>query len=330
MLSLARTRLAVALAWAAVAALLSFAALAPERADASRVAIGVYLMGAETESGVIDGYATAVGRQPAIFHVYRDWSTQPFEPQALDPIVARGSMPLVTWEPWREWSTPVSLRAIAAGAEDAYITAAARAAAAWGRPFFLRFAHEMNGGWYPWGRGQGGNTPKVYIAAWRHLVDVFRRNGATNVRWVWTPYLDGGSRPFERYYPGDRWVDWAGLDGFNWGKRFLSFSKIFGESYRELVALTSKPLMIAETGSVEYGGDKALWIRQALGRALARLPRVRALVWWSGIHETKGTDVRLDSSSTAFSAWAEGIYAPRLNGGMEFLLAKPPWLKKRR
>jgi hypothetical protein len=323
-----RARFGQGLAVAAAAVLVAAPWIAPERANASRAAVGVYLPESDWNPAIIDRYASAVGRQPAIVQLYRDWSAQPFEPAVLDPIAARGAVPMVTWEPWRDWSEGVSLWAIANGAEDAYIATAARQAAAWGRPMFVRFAHEMNGAWYPWGRGVGGNTPLAYKAAWRHVVRIFRLEGAHNVRWVWTPYLDGGSRPFEPFYPGDKWVDWAGLDGFNWGARFLSFAKIFNPSYREMVKLTSKPLMIAETGSVEYGGSKAIWIRQALGKALPRLKHVRALVWWSDVH-SKGTDLRLDTSAGAFEAWASALQAPRLNPGREFLLATPTWLRRR-
>jgi hypothetical protein len=312
------------------AALLALSAAAPERAHASRAAVGVFLSHFEEDPAVVDQYIDEVGSAPAIIHVYKDWEAAPFDPAVLGTIAARGAVPLVTWEPWRNWSEPVSLRAIASGAEDGLIAAAAREAAAWHRPFFLRFAHEMNGGWYPWGRGVNGNTPQVYKAAWRHVVDVFRANGATNARWVWTPYLDAGGRPFKRFYPGDRWVDWAGLDGFNWGSRFVSFAKLFAESYREIVKMTDRPLMVAETGSVEYGGNKAAWVSATLDKALPRFRHIRAIVWWSGIHTEKGTDVRIDTSPEAVLALRDALQAPQLNPGRRFLLERPGWLRRRR
>lgn len=301
----------------------------PARAAPSRDAIGVYIPGSEWNPALLDSYASAVGRQPATVSIYGDWSSQPFEPTVLDSIAARGAMPMVTWEPWRNWSEAVPLHAIADGSEDAYIAESARAAAAWGAPLFLRFAQEMNGSWYPWGRVPG-NTPAAYRAAWRHLVEVFRQQGARNVRWVWTPYVEGdGQRPFRRYYPGGKWVDWAGMDGFNWGSKFVSFAKLFQRSYMTMVRMTKKPLIIAETGSVEYGGSKPEWIRRALGRALPRYRHIRALVWWDGVHPTKGTDVRLDTSPESFAAWSQALQAPRLDEGREFLLARPAWLRKR-
>jgi membrane-bound metal-dependent hydrolase YbcI (DUF457 family) len=300
----------------------------PAHAAPARDAIGVYIPGSDWNPSLLDEYAGEVGRQPAIVSIYRDWSSQPFEPPVLDAISARGAMPMVTWEPWHDWSEGISLWAIASGAQDAYIADAARHAAAWGGPLFVRFAHEMNGGWYPWGR-VAGNTPAAYRAAWRHVVEIFRQQGAGNVRWVWTPYVEGdGQRRFRRYYPGDRWVDWAGMDGFNWGSKFVSFAKLFQRSYTTMVRMTKKPLIVAETGSVEYGGSKPEWIRRALGRALPRYKHIRALVWWDDVHP-KGTDLRLDTSSESLAAWSQALQAQRLEQGPEFLLARPGWLRKR-
>ena len=118
-----------------------------------------------------------------------------------------------------------------------------------------------------WGPGVNGNTPEEFVAAWRHVVSVFRAVGATNVLWVWSPNVDcGGQCPFDAFYPGDAWVDWVALDGYNYGPvddvPWMSMAQIFGPSYDDLTALTTKPLMIAETASTEEGGDKAAWITE--------------------------------------------------------------------
>ena len=115
---------------------------------------------------------------------------------------SRGAVPLVTWEPWTLDGRGFSLRGIADGRFDGYVRRAARSAAAWGHPILLRFAHEMNGTWYPWGRGKRETLPGIYKAAWRHLVGIFRSAGADNVRWVWAPNVDGGGQyPFRQLLP---------------------------------------------------------------------------------------------------------------------------------
>jgi hypothetical protein len=231
---------------------------------------------------------------------------------------------MVTWEPWGGRGQVFTLRDIAAGRYDSYIERSAAAAAAWGKPFFMRFAHEMNGDWYPWGRGANGNTPAFYVAAWRHIVRIFRAYGAGNVKWVWVPNQNFSGRfPFRAYYPGDRWVDWVGLDGFNWARspRWQSFTGIFAGSYNAMVRLTSKPIIVAETGSWEHGGSKAKWLRNALDSELPKFKHVRALVWWS-VKDPRG-DLRVDSSSPALRALRSAVESPRYAATREQLLATP-------
>ncbi len=79
-----------------------------------------------------------------------------------------------------------------------------------------------------------------------------------------------GQCPFSAYYPGDDWVDDVGLDGYNFAAvhdvSWMSFTQLFQQSYQQLTALTSKPVMITETASTEAGGNKAGWITQAFDR----------------------------------------------------------------
>src|SRR5207245_1955691 len=127
-----------------------------------------------------------------------------------------------------------------------------------------------------------------YIAAWRHIHDIFTAAGATNVQWVWCPNAEpDGSLPLEALYPGDAYVDWLGLDGFNRvAEGWASFSTIFGTSYRRLTAMTSKPVIIAETSSSEalpgMGVSKAQWIESALTQEIpTSFPRVEVLIWYN-------------------------------------------------
>jgi mannan endo-1,4-beta-mannosidase len=277
-------------------------------AQAREIALGVYFPDVARHPGKIDRYARLLGRKPMIVSDYKQWDFAPFVEDELDDVWNRGSVPMVTWEPMSYQGRRYTLRGIARGRYDRYVGRAADDAAAWGRPIFLRFAHEMNGDWYPWG-SSGANSARVYKRAWRHLVRIFRRNGADNVSWVWTPYVNqGGGLPFKPYYPGDRWVDWVGLDGFNWGYGGSSytFNELFRGSYRSLARLSSRPMMIAETGT--HGGGKARWIAQTL-RQLPRLPRLRAFVWFN--NQTNGVDLRFNSSRGALRAFRTAARRPR-------------------
>ncbi len=203
-----------------------------------------------------------VGKAPAIVMWYQDWANgnaTDLDPAKMSAVVSRGAMPMVTWEPWdhtESASQPAyALRAILAGHHDAYIRRWARDVAAWSQPMYLRFAHEVNGDWYPWSPGVNGNTSVEYVATWKHVVDIFRQEGATAVRWVWSPNVAyDSSTPFAEVYPGDAYVDWVGLDGYNWGtsqswSSWTEFAEVFGASYDALAALTTKPMMITDTES---------------------------------------------------------------------------------
>ena len=156
----------------------------------------------------------------------------------------------------------------------------------------------------PWGGGSGafaGNTAADYVAAWRHVVSIFRADGAANAEFVWAPNVDDGGIPFTQYFPGDEWVDDVGLDGYNWGSAFestghkwLSLGDTFASSYATLTQLSSKPVMITETASAEIGGDKASWIRRGFLNEIPQLfPRVTAVIWFD---VQKESDWRVDSS----------------------------------
>jgi membrane-bound metal-dependent hydrolase YbcI (DUF457 family) len=290
---------------------IALSSFAPAGAAAAPTAFGVYVPGADQRPSRIESFAHQVGRAPVIASSYKRWRLQPFIGAELRHVWNRGAVPLVTWEPWTVEGRGFSLRAIAGGRYDAYVRGAANSAARWGRPILLRFAHEMNGTWYPWGRGRNGNTPRVYKAAWRHLVRIFRSAGADNVKWVWTPNVEGGGQyPFARFYPGNKWVNWVGLDGFNWARRgeWQSFTDIFGASYARLSRLSPRPMIIAETGSSQSGGDKAAWVSSALRKEIPRFSRVRAVVWFSD--RVGDVDFRVNSSAASLQAFRSGISAP--------------------
>jgi beta-mannanase len=280
------------------------------------VALGAYIAGAPWEPTKLDEFSSIVGAPPSVVMWYQDWAhdgVKEFDPRKMDAVVSRGAMPMVTWEPWdhtRGVNQPdYSLRSIDAGKHDALIKQWARDAAAWGKPFYLRFAHEMNGHWNSWSPGVNGNTVSQYVSAWRRVRGIFGQEGAENVRWVWSPNVEyDGSVPFDKVYPGDSHIDWLGIDGYNWGttqswSNWTALAEVFGPSYAKLASMANKPMMVAETASTELGGGKAAWIRQGfLNDVPSRFPRIRAVVWFN---ENKETDWRVDSSLASLTAYQE-------------------------
>lgn len=219
-----------------------------------------------------------------------------------------GRAPLIAWDGGTD------LAAIRSGTWDTLLRERARACRDFGDVVYLRWAAEFNGAWNPaYGRAHD------FVAAWRHIVDTFRAVGATNVRWVWCPFAvaaGGSGSDWSRYYPGGRYVDWVGMDGYNWGSarswsRWQGFHEIFAPLYTDYAQ--RKPVMICEVGCAETGGDKSAWIR-AMGSALQNnFPAVKALVWFDA---KKETDWRINSSTASLAAFrsvvAQPYFAPPL------------------
>jgi Glycosyl hydrolase family 26 len=304
----------------------ALSSMAPLRAP-KRVLFGVYDGGFPNTFAGMEQLEAQIDYKFPIISFYSAWGdkpTQQFPVRMVETIHHMGSVPMITWEPWvvdfderlRKNLPPVaereyaSLAAIAKGDYDFYIVPWAKAAAAYKRPIFLRFAHEMNDLYrYPWGP-QNGNRHEDFIAAWRHVHLVFQKMGATNVLWVWSPHI---SMPwFEFYYPGPEYVDWIGTGVLNYGtiaswSRWWSFHQILEKAYPKLTAL-QKPIMICEFGTLAQGGDVAEWYRQAFYHINHTYSRaVRAVVFfnqmnditispnyplnWSVVQSAKGTEV---------------------------------------
>ncbi|HEU5063719.1 MAG TPA: glycosyl hydrolase [Solirubrobacterales bacterium] len=299
--------------------LLAVPALAASPAHAYRVSIGGYVPNADNNPGLIQEFGNQIGRQPAIILTYKNWDQAPFVYHQLDGIWNQGAIPMVTWESWLSSGEGISLQAIANGSHDGYLQEAARAAAGWGKPLMVRFGQEMNADWFPW-----GHQPAAFRAAWRHMVHLFRAEGATNVLWVWTPYVNsGGKLPFKRYYPGAKYVDWVGFDAINWGGSFAwrSFGQVFIESYRQMLRISSEPMVLAETGSGESGGYKARWLSSMLRKVIPGMRHVRAIAFWS-VADHRG-DIRVNSSADALWALQSSLRLPLYRSSRDAVIQTP-------
>ena len=174
----------------------------------------------------------------------------------LQEASADGRTPMVTWEPWAKGDSTTSVGSfsmanIASGQYDDYIHSWAQGMATFGQPVYIRFAHEMNGNWYPWSAGSSPQSD--YIAGWKHVVDIFRADGATNVKWIWAPAQKDFSGTLESYYPGNDYVDVMGTSLYNChSDGWLSFHDLLQPVYDRLTALnTDKPVWITELGTCD-------------------------------------------------------------------------------
>ena len=168
----------------------------------------------------------------------------------------------------------------------------------------------MNSDWEPWGVAVNGNTTEGEKSFWQYVVTRFRSAGASNVSWIWSPNTRFYDDPcsYSQIYPGDNFVDFVGLDGYNWGttqswSTWQSFSDVFGQSYNELTRLTGKKILIMEVSSAESGGSKAQWITDMFSDLRTKFPQIQGFTWFS---INKETDWRIDSSQNAKIAFANG------------------------
>jgi hypothetical protein len=263
-----------------------------------------------------------------------------FDAGAMEKVRSHGAIPFFSWS---SQSTPTSLNEpdfqlsdVIAGRHDAFIRSFATAARNWGHPFFLRFNWEMNGAWFPWSEKANGNQPGEYVAAWRHVHDIFESVGASNATWTWCPNVDfdDNLQDLASLYPGDAYVDWSCLDGYNWAtepvkaSRWMTFDEIYARTYDEIVNTIApgKPMVIGEVASTENGGSKAAWITDALARVPAAYPRIRALLWFERNADQVAWPIESsDSSTAAFAAGiAAGAYRTNTFANLPFGPVQPP------
>lgn len=204
---------------------------------------------------------------------------------------------------WEQYD--VELDRIISGAEDEYIVQFADDAKAYGAPVILAPLHEMNGDWSPWSGVVGGNSPQKVIWAFRHIEDVFSTVNANDVKWAWVvnheSVPDTSENQIENYYPGSDYVDYTGIDGFNFGDPWMSYSEIFSDALAKLKAY-QKPVIIFSMASAE-GPEKADWIQDALLK-IKNNPDIKGFIWFN---ENKEKNWLINSDPESLQAFKEGI-----------------------
>ena len=274
------------------------------------------------------------GNRPAMWVVWSQWGNpdaRDFPTETVHHLRGRGVIPIIWWEPVRssDLSDPTYARHrnIIDGDHDQYILQFARDAKAYGNVVILRFAQEANADHFPWGVGRFDNTPQTFVAAWRHIHGLFESVGADNVKFLWSvsrQHCPGGCNPYSGLYPGDAYVDALGFSGYNWGTAgggsWTSMYDLYHKSVEHMRDFSStKPIMVAETGSGAVGGDKAAWIRDGYREVYDRLPDISAVVYLHADLRDQGhRDWRLTNPPAAMEAYAEIAGLERFSGRSPF------------
>ena len=208
------------------------------------MALGVSML-PDTNMDVYRKFRADTGRWPATWSFWNNWGgTDSAFPTAAASQLRGGTVPFIFWapvEPDHLTSDKWTYNTIRRGDHDAYITQFAQDAKAYGGRVLLRFAHEMDGDWFPWGIGRFDNTRRNFILAWRHVYNIFKSVGARNVKFVWSPngYYSKRGVPIKDVYPGDKYVDYLAISGFNWGApKWQTMAQVLETKLKELEAVT--------------------------------------------------------------------------------------------
>jgi len=314
--------------------------------------IGFYEPGAPASMGPLKTVEGELGTHVGVTTIFRSIA-QPFTDSEVENAASHGSIPLITLEICDEYGSGditqsnYTLKRITAGTAvvtqdvdgkavrqsiDAVLTKYADDARDSGHEIWIRPLHEMNGNWYPWGGTVNTNKPTDFLPAWKHIHDIFARENATNVKFVWCPNieslstnsagsiaLNAAGNQIADYYPGDAYVDYVALDGYNpsstlAGLKWRSFTSLFAAPYDTVASISTKPIFIAETASVSNGGSKPAWIADMFNVIPTRFPRVVGVSWYN--QGTSRQDWPIDSSSVSLQAFrlgvANGSFSPGL------------------
>jgi len=295
---------------------MAFMAIAAPMATHAQTLLGSYYGNQGWKMDQVQALESWQGKKHAVVNLFTDWSNTSkvmnnLFGQQLPNIWNNGNVPMVTWEPFTAAQTPndVEVR-IAAGQYDAYINTWAGKLKVFlsgpngvygdadDRRAYVRLGHEMNGNWYPWSPALGGNTANDYVAMWQRVVGKFDALGldATHLQWVWCVNADDvGGFAAESFYPGDAYVDWVAIDGYNWGaSQTWSSWKTPAQSYdamrTRVRAISSKPLALTEFASTSATvagvsvSAKSAWITDVFN--YAALNQIKMLCWFNTDKET--------------------------------------------
>jgi Glycosyl hydrolase family 26 len=274
-----------------------------------------------------DRFEQNAGKHVSIctYSIPSPWLQTSFAGSTADICTSRGALAVLSVS-----TGSTALRDIAAGKYDSAIRTWANNIKAWGRPVFLRLDPEMNGAWETYGPGVNGNTPQDFINMWRHYHDLVVGQGATNVTWLWNPNLGasdyGRVTSLDEFYPGDTYVDWTGLDGFNQGTGSVDFASIYGLSYDLMLSVApTKPMAILEIASQEFGGEKAAWIRDFFNQLQTNFTAVKMFLWFNWRIPYNGTyrEWPIESSTSSQASFASGISSPYFAPGSSTIVNLP-------
>jgi glycosyl hydrolase family 26 len=276
----------------------------------------------------LKNFEAKAGRKLDIVYRYHDWGSNDngiFPDVYEKSQMTQGYIVHLSWES-RQYSSGKNFTwtEIANGSQDAVINAAAQRAKASTAKFMISFDHEMDNT-----AVHSADGPDVdYVAAYRHIIDLFKAAGVTNVVWVWTPM--GWSGTYSRLpnlYPGDSYIDWLGYDPYNfytcnkgaWKTPATTFGSFYDWMHQpaQMAWHGAKPYILAEFSSHEDSADpnrKGDWMRDVVD-AIKLYPDIKAVQFFDSTTSLSGgfCNLLVDSTSQAQAGYAEAGTDPYVN-----------------
>jgi Glycosyl hydrolase family 26 len=264
----------------------------PTQADSRLLSyLGVYEPTSPGSYSGMEEFSRLIDYSPQIAVYYSSW-WEPFQAAFAQAAHAHLAIPMVQIEP-----RSVNLAAIAAGQYDSFLTAYALSVRSFGQPVILSFGHEMNASWYSWGYRH--TSPTVFVAAWRHIYNLFAAEGVDNVTWLWTVNVVGpGVTAIKAWWPGAAYVTWVGIDG-HYFEPSARFAQLFGGTLGQVRQLTRDPILIAESGIAPDVGIAKITDLFAGAQAHGLL----GVVWF----DEKGNDLQIENDPAAIATFERAV-----------------------
>lgn len=255
-------------------------------------------------------FENLVGKSVLHRAVFVHWGNENTFPAYLKSSVKdKGKTLVIFWEATNYNiasvnQTAYSYDSIMGGNFDSYFTKFASDARAYAGEVIIIPFSEMNGNWFPWSITQNGNTPEKHVNAYRYLRSFFK--DVPNVKFGWVPNHDSvpdvSINQFENFYPGDAYVDYVGLDGFNFANPWMTFDQIFGKALSR-IKVYNKPIFIFSFATAS-GTQKPAWITDAITVQIPKHSQIKGWVWFN---ESKERDWRVTADSLALDAFRAAL-----------------------
>lgn len=274
----------------------------------------------------LKAFEKSINTKMALANIYSEWAylKDPKLLPQLNEISNNGWTPIISSNPYFFKDCPDKKQSlyetIASGDCDEFLKAAAKNLKAYNKPIFFRFAWEMNLPSMYWSVKYLKSEPKHFVEAWKRFHKITKQEQANNIIWVLSfNTTNSVTTPYKELFPGDEYVDWVAIDGYNWGNThswsgWQTFNSVFNKSYQELAALTQKPVMISEVNSAPTGtgGDKSDWIRDMLNVQIPKeFPNIQSIVIFNeDKSENEKIDWRMEKSPDYISALKDSFKNP--------------------